>query len=181
VAGIGPDQLNNPNSVEVLDNGDYLIADENNNRAIVVNRAKTILQTFTAGGTLSGVAFASRLPNGHTLITDSNNNRIVELNDHDKILWSYQTNTQPGSNPNPLPTRAVRLKAGGTTLISDQFNHRVILVSRGGKILQQWGTLNVPGFGTASTAQGLNAPYDAKAIGDNTGLTWFPGAVRPGS
>ena len=88
VAGIGPGQLDNPNSVEVLDNGDYLIADESNNRAIVVNRAKTIVQTFTAGGTLNGVAFASRLPDGHTLITDSNNNRVVEVDNNDKIVWS---------------------------------------------------------------------------------------------
>ncbi|MDB5481964.1 MAG: hypothetical protein JWO83_3017 [Caulobacteraceae bacterium] len=179
VSGAGPDQLNNPNSVEVLDNGDYLIADENNNRAIVVNRAKTILQTFTAGGALSGVAFASRLPNGLTLITDSNNNRIVEVDGKDKIVWSYRTNTQLGSNPNPLPTRAVRLKSGAT-LISDQFNHRVILVSHAGKLLRQWGTLNSPGYGTASTTMGMNAPYDAKAIGDHTGLTWFNGAVTRG-
>ena len=90
------------------------------------------------------------------------------------------TNTQPGSNPNPQPTRAVRLRTGAT-LISDQFNHRVILVSRQGVLLRQWGNLNAPGYGVSSTKMGLNAPYDAKAIGDNTGLTWFPGAVRPGS
>jgi hypothetical protein len=179
VAGSGPDQLSNPNSVEVLDNGDYLIADENNNRAIVVNRAKAILATFTAGGTLSGVAFASRLPNGDTLITDSNNNRIVEVKNNDKIVWSYTTNTQPGSNANPLPTRAVRLKLGDT-LISDQFNDRVILVGEHGRLLAQWGNLNVPGYGKTSTKMGLNAPYDAKVIGDNTGLTWFNGAVTPG-
>jgi hypothetical protein len=179
VAGAGPDQLNNPNSVEVLDNGDYLIADENNNRAIVVNRAKALLATFTAGGTTSGVAFASRLPNGHTLITDSNNNRVVEVDKSDKIVWSYVTNTQPGSNPAPLPTRAVRLKTG-STLISDQFNHRVILVDKQGNIVKQYGNLNAPGYSTTSTIPGLNSPYDAKVNGDNTGLTWYNGATKPG-
>jgi hypothetical protein len=179
VAGNGPDQLNNPNSVEVLDDGTYLIADESNNRAIVVNRAKSILQTFTAGGTLNGVAFASRLPNGDTLITDSNNNRIVEVNNNDSIVWSYKTNTQPGSNPNPLPSRAIRLK-NGDTIISDQFNDRVIVVSSKGQIVVQYGKLNVAGFSPFWAAAGLNGPYDAKVIGDNTGLTWFPGAVIPG-
>jgi outer membrane protein assembly factor BamB len=179
VAGAGADQLSNPNSVEVLDNGDYLIADQSNNRAIVVNRAKAILAVYTAGGTLNGVAFASQLPDGHILITDSNNNRIVEVNKNDQIVWSYVTNTQPGSNPAPLPTRAVRLKSGDT-VISDQFNHRVIVVSPKGLIRAQYGNLNVPGFGTTSTTMGLNAPYDAKVLGDNTGLTWFPGAVIPG-
>jgi hypothetical protein len=179
VAGAGPDQLSNPNSVEVLDNGDYLIADESNNRAIVVNRAKSILATYTAGGTLNGVAFASQLPDGHILVTDSNNNRIVELNKFDQIVWKYVTNTQPGSNAAPLPTRAVRLK-NGNTVISDQFNDRVIVVSPKGQLLTQYGNLNVVGYGTHSTTQGMNGPYDAKVIGDNTGLTWFPGAVTPG-
>lgn len=179
VSGSGPDQLNNPNSVEVLDDGNYLIADENNNRAIIVNRAKAVLATYTAGGTVSGVAFASQLPNGHILITDSNNNRAVEVDQTDKVVWSYVTNTQPGSNPAPQPTRAIRLKTGNT-IISDQFNHRVIVVDKAGTILQQYGTLNVPGYNVASAKKALNAPYDAKVIGDNTGLTWFPGAVTPG-
>jgi hypothetical protein len=47
VAGIGPNELNNPNSAELLEDGHILIADENNNRAIEVDRAKK----FTAGGT----------------------------------------------------------------------------------------------------------------------------------
>ena len=50
VTGAGPNQLNNPNSAELLGNGHILIADENNNRAIEVDRANTILATFTAQG-----------------------------------------------------------------------------------------------------------------------------------
>ena len=170
VSGIGPNQLNNPNSAELLANGHVLIADENNNRAIEVTRAGTIVHTFTAGGTVSGVAFASRLENQHTLLTDSNNNRIVEVDRHDHVVWQYLTNAGLGSNPNPLPTRAVRLE-NGDTLISDQFNHRVIEVNRSGAIVLQLGNLNASGYGTTSTQQGLNGPYDAKVIGDFTGLT----------
>jgi hypothetical protein len=170
VSGAGSDQLNNPNSAELLANGHILIADENNNRAIEVNRAKSVVATFTAGGTLSGVAFASRLANGDTLITDSNNNRIVEVNRNDQIVWQYVTNTDPGSNASPLPTRAVRLR-NGNTLISDQFNDRVIVVDAAGKIVASYGNLNSAGFGKLNASQGLNAPYDAKAIGDYTGLT----------
>jgi hypothetical protein len=127
--------------------------------------------SFTIGGTASGVAFASRLPNGDTLITDSNNNRVVEVNYRDQIVWSYVTNTQPGSNPAPQPTRAIRL-GDGKTIISDQFNHRVIIVNPAGAIVTQYGTLNMPGYSPTSGKQFLNAPYDAKKIGDNTGLTW---------
>ncbi|HKI17876.1 MAG TPA: hypothetical protein VKA15_08340 [Isosphaeraceae bacterium] len=170
VAGDGPDQLNNPNSAELLENGHILIADENNNRAIEVNRHKTIVATFTAGGTVSGVAFASRLPNGHTLLTDSNNSRIVEVDQHDQVVWQYFTNTDPNSNPAPLPTRAIRLH-NGNTIISDQFNDRVIIIDSGQNIVAAYGNLNQPGFGLHNTAQGLFAPYDAKVIGDYTGLT----------
>jgi hypothetical protein len=170
VAGAGPNQLNNPNSAELLENGHVLIADENNDRAIEVDRAHHLVATYTARGTVSGVAFASRLPDGHTLLTDSNNNRIVEVDAADHAVWQYVTNTAAGSNPAPLPTRAVRLR-DQTTLISDQFNHRVIQVDRAGVIVRSFGHLDVPGFGSRSTQQGLNAPYDAKVIGDFTGLT----------
>jgi hypothetical protein len=166
VMGSGHNELNNPNSAEVLENGHILIADENNNRVIEVTSDHTIVRQFTAGGTVSGAAFASRLENGHTLITDSNNNRIVEVDSHDQIVWKYQTNTLPGSNKTPLPTRAVRLR-NGNTLISDQFNNRVIEINKGGRIVFQQGVLNVAGAGFDQ----LNGPYDAKVIGDFTGLT----------
>ncbi len=166
IAGSGPNELSNPNSAEVLDNGHILIADENNNRVLEVKRNGVIVHQFTAGGTISGAAFASRLESGHTLITDSNNNRIVEVDRYDQIIWQYVTNTLTGSNPNPLPTRAVRLRSGNT-LISDQFNNRVIEVSRDGRIVFQQGMLNIGGLGTNQ----LNGPYDAKVIGDFTGLT----------
>jgi hypothetical protein len=169
-SGDGPFELNNPNSAELLDNGNILISDENNNRAIEVKRNRTIVATFTAGGTASGIAFASRLPNGDTLLTDSNNSRVVEVDRHDKVVWQYLTNTEHGSNAMPLPTRAIRL-ANGNIIISDQFNHRVIIVDHGGKIVASYGNLNVSGYGTQNTSQGLFGPYDAKVIGDYTGLT----------
>ena len=171
-SGSGPDQLNNPNSAELLPNGHILISDENNNRAIEVTRDHNIVTTFAGdyatGTTISGVAFASRLPNGNTLITDSNNSRILEIDPtNTNVVWSYTTN-DPAGNSAPLPTRAVRLR-NGDTLISDQFNNRVIEVDHQATatIIRQWGTLNVAGFGRNA----FNGPYDAKIIGDYTGLT----------
>lgn len=172
-AGAGADQLDNPNSAELLANGHILIADENNNRVIEVNRQHQIVWQYPAQpdqALLDGAAFASRLPDGHTLITDANNNRVIEIDRAGTVVWSYVTNTQPGSNPDPLPTRAVRL-ADGHTLISDQFNDRVIEVNRSGDIVRQEGNLNSSGYSTTTTAAGLYAPYDAKVIGDYTGLT----------
>lgn len=170
VAGKGHNQLNNPNAAELLSNGHILISDENNNRAIEVGRDHKIVATFTAGGSVSGVAFASRLPNGDTLITDSNNSRIVEVDAHDHPVWQYMTNTNPHSNPAPLPTRAIRTE-DGNTIISDQFNHRVIVVDKAGIIVAHYGNLNKASFGKQNTGQGLNGPYDTKSVGDYTGLT----------
>lgn len=165
-AGSGPGQLNNPNSAELLENGHVLIADENNNRVLEITPAGDVVATFTAQGTLGAAAFASRLPNGDTLISDAGNNRIVEVDANDNVVWQYVTNTGAGSNPNPQPTRGVRLR-NGDTLISDQFNNRVIEVTKAGEIVFQQGMTNVIGNGFNQ----LNGPYDAKDIGDFTGLT----------
>jgi hypothetical protein len=65
VIGSGFDQLSNPNSAELLANGHILIADENNNRVIEVNRDHKIVWQYgdpTNTAILNGAAFASRLP-----------------------------------------------------------------------------------------------------------------------
>lgn len=182
VSGNGPNQLNNPNCAELLKNGNVLICDENNNRAIEVTHDddKNIAWQYGSGDPnvnepVSGVAFASRLKDGHTLITDSNHNRIVEIDEDKNVVWQYFTCHGQGCNlsrgTGPLPTRAVRLK-NGHTLISDQYNHRVIEVNHGKQVVRAFGKLGVLGYSTHSVADGgLNSPYDAKQIGDFTGLT----------
>jgi hypothetical protein len=180
VSGNRPNQLNNPNCAELLANGHILICDENNNRAIEVTRDKKIVWQYGSGDPgngdpVSGVAFASRLENGHTLITDSNHSRIVEIDQNKNVVWQYFTCTGQGCNlprgSGPLPTRAVRLR-NGNTLISDQYNHRVIEVNQAKQIVRSFGKLGSLGYNTESVADGgLNSPYDAKRIGDYTGLT----------
>jgi hypothetical protein len=168
ITGDGPNQLNNPNSAELLANGHVLIADENNNRVIEVDRHKNIVWSYGCSTCtqLSGAAFASRLPNGDTLITDSNNNRILEATLSGTVVSTYYTNTRPGSIAAPLPTRAVRLH-NGNTLISDQYNEQVIEIDPQQNIVFSQGTIAVPG----NSFDMLNGPYDAKVIGDYTGLT----------
>jgi hypothetical protein len=168
------DQLNSPNSAELLKNGHILIADENNSRVIEVTRDDQTVATYTAGGTLGTVAFASRLDNGDTLMTDAGNSRAVEVDANDNVVWQYFTDTDPMSAPAPAPTRAVRL-GNGDTLISDQFNNRVIRVNPAGQIVADYGLPlaggdNI-GYDLHTTQKGLYAPYDAKVVGDYTGLT----------
>jgi hypothetical protein len=142
-----------------------LIADENNNRAIEVNRAHQIVWQCCKNG-LNTVAFASRLPNGNTLITDSGNSRVIEVTPSKQITFQYFTNTAPNSNPSPFPTNAVR-RTDGTTEIADQFNDRAIIVDAHGNLVFQYGVTNVAG----NTPGFLNAPYTAFTIGDYTGQT----------
>jgi hypothetical protein len=182
-AGLGPNLLNSPNCAELLENGHILICDEGNSQALEVTHTTpaVVLHTYVmAGGVpFNGVAFASRLPNGHTLITDTGNARIVETDENGDVFWQYFTNTDPNSNQRciagtctgPLPTRALRLK-NGHTLISDQYNHRVIEVNSEGDIVRTFGKINSLGYNAHSVANGgLNSPYDAKRIGDYTGIT----------
>jgi outer membrane protein assembly factor BamB len=168
VTGDGPNQLNNPNSAELLANGHILIADENNNRVIEVTRKKQIVWSYGCAtcSELNAAAFASRLPNGDTLITDGGNNRIVDVDSGGNVLWTYYTNARPGSVSNPLPSRAVMLK-NGNVLISDQYNMQVIEIDSNQNIVWSQGTVGVAGDGFDM----LNGPYDAKVIGDYTGLT----------
>ena len=111
-------------------------------------------------------------------MTDSGNARAVEVDGKDNIVWEYDISTAPPSVALPLPTRAVRL-ANGDTLISDQFNNRVIRVNLAKTIVGSFGLPlagggsigNNVGYDLKSTQKGLYSPYDAKIVGDYTGLT----------
>jgi hypothetical protein len=180
----GGPALASPNSAQRLQNGDTLIADENNNRVLEVASDGGFVWQYppptSDGGILTGAAFASRLPNGNTLITSSTNALILEVDMAYNIVWSYNTAARTltgttattdagvvdGGSPNPAPTRAVRL-ANGNTLISDQLNHQVFEIDPSGTIVFQYGQLNVMGSGAGQ----LNGPYDAKRVGDYTGLS----------
>ena len=165
------DDVSSPNSAELLDNGIVLIADEGNNRVIEVKRStKKIVATYTAQGTMNAPGFASKLPNGTILVTDGGNNRIVILDQNDNVVFQYYTNKQKKSNSNPAPSHAI-MTLEGNIVISDQINERVIVIDQKGHLLHQYGLLNAPGYGTSNTQQGIDWPYDAKVIGDWTGLT----------
>ena len=182
--------LNTPVQCTWLPNTDVLITDQGNNRIIEVNLAKKIVWQYPGSNTnasdqLNSPNSAELLENGHILIADENNNRAIEVDANDNLVWQFFTDTDPLSvpfPPGPLPTRAVRL-ANGDTLISDQFNNRVIRVNMAGTIVMSYGLPlaggpvgsfpfgNNFGYDTQTTQNGLYSPYDAKIVGDYTGLT----------
>ncbi len=163
-----------PGSAERLSNGHTLISDIAGNRVIEVDAAgSSIVWQYPAQADtklLQGPTFASRLPGGNTLIADSLNGRVVEVDGSSPpaVVWSYATAGRNPCTASPQPSRAVRL-ADGHTLITDQFNDQVIEVDHASpaRLLYTYGEL-----GKWGTAQGLLwAPYDAKVVGDFTGLT----------
>ena len=172
-------QLNNPTSAELLENGNVLIADGNNNRAIEIGCSHQIIAIYNASNTLGVCSFASRLPTGNTLLSDSTNSRVVEVNENDTIVWQHLTNNDARSVPHPESVHGLRLKMGDT-LICDQFNNRVIQINEQSVLTAFYGLPLVSGPGPISvnngydlftTQLGLYCPHDAKIIGDYTGIT----------
>ena len=125
----------------------------------------TVIDTAT----LNKPAFASRLPSGTTLITDSMNDRVLEVSAGSPpvVVWTYMTTSRAGGG-DPLPTRAVRLK-DGHTLVTETFDDQVIEIDGTPEqnVVYVHGALGVMQGGAAM----LNQPYDAKVVGDFTGLT----------
>jgi hypothetical protein len=160
-----------PQSAERLPDGHTLVTDQGNNVILEVDTGGTIVWEYPpAGGGGSGLntpAFASRLPNGNTLIADTNNNRVIVV-DHSaaaSIVWSYSP-PWPSNLPNPAPTGAVRLK-GGNTLITLSGTNQVVEVALDQTLLYSHGQNG----GAGNLPDELNAPYNAKAACDYTGLT----------
>jgi len=165
--------LSGPNSAERMASGNTLIADETGNRVLEVASDGTVVWQYPDvidTATLDGPAFASRLPSGNTLIADSLNNRVLEVDSASppKVVWTYATTTRPAEGLMMTPTRAVRL-ANGHTLITETFVDQVIEIDGTPQqnIVYAHGGFGVEGSGTNE----LNQAYDAKVIGDFTGLT----------
>jgi hypothetical protein len=82
------------------------------------------------------------------------------------VVGTYYTNTQSGSISAPMPSRAVRLR-NGNTLISNQYDMQVVEIDPNQNMVFSQGEIAVAGNGFDR----LNGPYDAKVVGDYTGLT----------
>ena len=166
--------LTGPNSAERLPDGHTLIADEGGNRVVEVTEGGSIVWQYPSiidAATLDGPAFASRLPSGNTLITDSNNDRILEIDaaEPPHVVWTYLTASRT-TQGNPSPSRAVRL-ANGHTLITETFDDQIIEVD-GTPEQNVVYTHGVLGVGLSGAGE-LNQAYDAKVVGDFTGLGVF--------
>ena len=120
--------------------GDVLIADEGNDRLIVVNPAGQVVWRFPRPGDLApGTTFLSPddaffTPDAKGILATEENDQVVSLLDvrHHRMLWRYGQPGVPGSKPNQLsnPDDAMMLP-NGDVLIADIKNCSLLIV-RGG-------------------------------------------------
>ncbi len=135
--------LRYPNDAELLENGNLLITDRNNDRVIEVTPEGQVVWQY---GVLNRPHNADRLPNGNTLICNSEDNVVVEVNPAGKVVWSFGD-----TFPLYWPRDADRLP-DGNTLVTDTRNNRVLEVTPEGKVVWSF--------------TGLALPYEADRLPD---------------
>jgi DNA-binding beta-propeller fold protein YncE len=117
--------------------GDVLVADEGNNRLLVVDPAGKIVWQFPRPGDLArGTTFlepddAFFTPSGRNILATEENDQVVSLvglQTH-RLLWRYGTPGVPGSGPDELsnPDDAMMLP-NGDVLVADIKNCSLLLV-----------------------------------------------------
>ncbi len=179
-AGSGDAELSSPGTAEPLPDGTVLIADTGNNRAVEVTRDHQVLRRLSIGASAKGLASATLIPtSGHFLVTDLGYNRVVELDPTDKLVWEGWTYMLPGSDRAPVASRAVP-RRNGDLVIAENRNHRIAITDVQFNLVASYGNVGRPGYGTARADEGLSAPFDAKVIGESTGLV-TPGPAKPSS
>ena len=137
--------------IDKLPNGNYLIANMNNDSVIEVNSTYDIVWEWRSIDHLPlpdpipddwvHLNDVDRLPNGNTLMTLRNYDSVIEVNPNGDIVWQYGdlvyvAPLAPKSNHTKLwgPHNADRL-TNGNTMIADSLNHRCIQVDPTGKIV----------------------------------------------
>ena len=126
--------------------GPILIADEKNNRLLIIDPHGRSLWQFPRPGDLApGQSFtipddAFFTPNGKQIIATEEDDQVVRVIDvaTHKIVYAYGTPGVPGSGPNHLnnPDDAVMLPAGDI-VVPDIKNCRIIMIPKGGHAISR--------------------------------------------
>lgn len=135
----GPGHLA-PGSDPTVVPGPILIADEMNNRLLIIDpRGRTLWQFPRRGDLAPGKSFripddAFFTPNGRQIIATEEENyviRVIDIATH-RIIYTYGTPGVPGSGPNHLdnPDDALMLPTGDI-LVPDIKNCRIIMIPKG--------------------------------------------------
>ncbi|MDI6792020.1 MAG: OmpA family protein [bacterium] len=162
--GYGPNQLTYPHSATLLQNGNILIGETWNNRAIEVKGSD--YPNFTAGSVVwdySGIGYVydtEELSNGNILIVAHTDEQgiglgfaqgyyVAEVPLHGKVedaVWQYGTPGVSGGGHNQLyrPTDADKLSNGNYLITDAGDGHRVIEVDQNRNIVWEYDQLVTP-------------------------------------
>jgi hypothetical protein len=134
------DRLGYPSTIQLLRNGNLLVADEFCHVVFELARDGSVVQELgrwrdpgSRGNRLSSPRAASEAPDGTWLVADTRNNRVLRVaaNGHVEAL------PQPADGLSS-PTRAVLLR-NGNLLVCDAGNRRVVECDGRGELIAQWG------------------------------------------
>ena len=126
--GTGAGQFNTPQGLAVDSGGRVIVADQGNNRLVVLGFDGTefsYLDSFDAGFSgPTGVALETR---DHFVVADTGNNRIVVLDGEGGVLAAFTEPNDGYSGAFNAP-RGVAMEPCGTLVVADTGNHRVVTV-----------------------------------------------------
>ena len=173
-----------PYGMSLATNGDFYIADQNNNRIRFVS-ATTGLMTTVAGTGVDGFsgdggyATSAKLSytpgvtvdsSGNLFVIDFNNNRVRFVNGSTGIISTLAGNGVAGfSGDNNAATSAqldgmwaTAVDPLGNVYIADQYNNRVRLVTKSSRVITTYcgtGTGGFNGDNIAATSAQINSPW----------------------
>lgn len=131
--------------------GGLLIADEGNNRLVVVNDSGAIIWQFPVAGSLPpGETFSADdafiSPDHKTIVANEEGNQVIVRIDiaTEKVIWEYGTFGKSGGGPGQLwnPDDAYPL-ANGDITVADIKNCRILEIAPDKQIVKQWGRTGV--------------------------------------
>jgi hypothetical protein len=143
-------RLRYPNDAHELPNGNLLVTDRNNDRAVEVSRDGAVVWQYA--GKVKHPHNADRLPNGNTIICDSDSQYVREVNPAGEVVWSYGDGSRSTLH---WPRDADRLE-NGNTLITDSKNRRVFEVTPDGRKVWEFRTEYFSNFYDADRLTGGN-------------------------
>lgn len=133
--------LHYPRSAQKLKNGNYLIADQGNQRLIELTPDNQVVWQYSDKNLIHSPYYAEALENGNILFVDSFLKRVLEINRQGHVQWYYgaPVTSKPVPTESILfgPTYATRLP-NGNTLIADTYHHRVLEVNLNKTILWEY-------------------------------------------
>lgn len=139
--------LAQPRSVFQTLHQHLLIADEGNQRLILVSGAGELLWEYGQPELIARPWFAEQTLKGTVLFCDRDLHMVFEIDPRTKqTIWSYGHPLQAGDGPEELhEPSCVRRLSNGATLIVDTGNHRLLLLSPVGTLMRSFeGNRDIP-------------------------------------